>query len=257
MAGRRNRGYMRHWQEVGNMLYLISDIHGDMIGFRKLLKKIAFDKEKDNMIIAGDIVDRGPDGIKLLEFIRPYIEDGSMELLLGNHELFAIMYLQGKLDARTWISFGGEATVSAVNEMDANEQERLLSFLKGLPYYAEINSKYFGNVVITHTGIDADNFVFNTDKTINVKKSIEKAMENNCYMYLVGMDLHFLSAQEKRRLDAYLIVGHVPCCRLNEDMSYKFYRTRYYMDIDSGAGHKDKGGIMGCYCVDNDAEIYV
>ena len=56
MEGRRNRGYMRHWQEVGNMLYLISDIHGDMIGFRKLLKKIAFDKEKDKLALRNDCI---------------------------------------------------------------------------------------------------------------------------------------------------------------------------------------------------------
>lgn len=73
------------------MLYLVSDIHGELRDFKMLLKKIRFDRRKDNMIIMGDIFDRGSDGIKQLEFIAPFLLAHSMELLLGNHELFAIM----------------------------------------------------------------------------------------------------------------------------------------------------------------------
>ena len=40
-----------------NMLYLISDIHGNLLEFKQILKKIEFDGEKDNLIIMGDILD--------------------------------------------------------------------------------------------------------------------------------------------------------------------------------------------------------
>ena len=33
------------------MLYLISDIHGNLLEFKQILKKIEFDGEKDNLII--------------------------------------------------------------------------------------------------------------------------------------------------------------------------------------------------------------
>ena len=110
------------------ILYLISDIHGNYSDFQQILKKIAFDKEKDNLIIMGDVIDRGPDGIKLIEYIKPFLENNSIELLLGNHELFAIYYLKGLLDERTWIAFGGEDTVKEVKQMSALEKNRLLSF---------------------------------------------------------------------------------------------------------------------------------
>ncbi|MGN0438745.1 MAG: metallophosphoesterase [Lachnospiraceae bacterium] len=42
------------------MLYLISDIHGNLHEFKQILKKISFNKEKDTLIIMGDILDRGP-----------------------------------------------------------------------------------------------------------------------------------------------------------------------------------------------------
>ena len=39
------------------MLYLISDIHGDVISFRKMLKMIGFEPAVDHMIVMGDIFD--------------------------------------------------------------------------------------------------------------------------------------------------------------------------------------------------------
>lgn len=69
-------------RKVDIMLYLISDIHGELDNFKQLLKKIKFDREKDNIIIMGDILDRGSDGVALLEYIKPYILDNSMELMM-------------------------------------------------------------------------------------------------------------------------------------------------------------------------------
>lgn len=222
-----------------------------------MLKKIQFNKDEDHMIIMGDIIDRGPAGIELIEYVKPFLKEGSMELLLGNHEMFAIMYLNGTLRERTWIAFGGKETVESVNEMTEVEKQQLKEFLKSLPYYTEINSEIFGRTIVTHTGIDADNYVFNADGSINITESIEKAVEMNEYNFMVGTDLHNIPVSDKRKFDAYLIVGHTPCYRLNDHMENNFYRTKYYMDIDSGAGHKDNGGVLGCYCVTTDKEIYL
>ena len=51
------------------MLYLISDIHGDVTSFRKMLNKISFDPAMDHMIVMGDIFDWNDEGIPLLEFM--------------------------------------------------------------------------------------------------------------------------------------------------------------------------------------------
>lgn len=70
-------------------------------------------------------------------------------------------------------------------------------------------------------------------------------------------DLHQILEAEKKKLDTYMIVGHVPVFRLNETMTNMFYRTRYYMDIDSGSGFREQGGVLGCYCVTTDEKIYM
>lgn len=239
------------------MRYLISDIHGDFDLFKKMLRTINFNFDYDQLIIIGDILDRNRHGIKLYQFIKPFVEEGTMQLLMGNHELFAIRYMKGELSEKKWISFGGEHTLRDIKEMSEEEREELLQFLTKLPLYVEIDTMKYGRAVITHTGISATMYVYNEDGTINVTKSIDKAARENLFEYLISLDLHYAPAHIKNALDRFLIVGHVCTFGLNEDASNKIYRTPHYMNLDCGAGHRDLGGILGCYCVDTDEEFYV
>ena len=74
------------------MNYVISDIHGRWDKYQSMLKKIAFSKS-DNLYILGDVIDRGKDGIKILQDIRKH---SNMHLLMGNHELMAVQTLFAK-----------------------------------------------------------------------------------------------------------------------------------------------------------------
>ena len=48
--------------------YVISDLHGQYKMFLKLLEKVAF-SDADELYMLGDAVDRGPDGIKILQHV--------------------------------------------------------------------------------------------------------------------------------------------------------------------------------------------
>ncbi len=48
------------------MRYIIADIHGCYNEYINLLKKIKF-TDKDTLYILGDVVDRGPEPIKILQ----------------------------------------------------------------------------------------------------------------------------------------------------------------------------------------------
>lgn len=50
------------------MTYVISDVHGEYDLFIKLLEKIKF-SDSDKIIICGDVVDKGPDSVKLLKYV--------------------------------------------------------------------------------------------------------------------------------------------------------------------------------------------
>ena len=67
-------------------IYILSDIHGHYETFRKMLEKIRF-SDNDFMYVLGDVIDRGPDGIQLIQDI---MRRKNMELFLGNHELMML-----------------------------------------------------------------------------------------------------------------------------------------------------------------------
>lgn len=70
------------------------------------------------MYVLGDVLDRGSENLRLLRCIREYIDAGSMVLLKGNHELFAQMYLEDRLDAGQWSAWGGKHTLAEVNRLE-------------------------------------------------------------------------------------------------------------------------------------------
>ena len=51
------------------MIYVLSDIHGNLRRFESIMNQINFQPD-DTLYILGDIVDRNPDGIKILRKIK-------------------------------------------------------------------------------------------------------------------------------------------------------------------------------------------
>ena len=64
------------------MIYCISDLHGERALFERMLERIRF-SDGDRLYIIGDVIDRGPDGVDLLERI---MEAPNMTLLLKIQE---------------------------------------------------------------------------------------------------------------------------------------------------------------------------
>lgn len=236
-----------------NKIYICSDIHGDLPGYRRLLDTIEFD-DSDKMIIAGDVLDRGEYGIELFDYA--YNRD-NVTMLLGNHELFAIMYLQSRLSARDWVRFGGEQTLRSITAMTSDERQNLLDRLLGLDLFEEIDSATYGKTIVTHTGIDLDNLVYDANGKIDVKASIIAGFTNNTYSYMCGQDIHDAPASILKELSNYMIVGHVPVNYINDDRSFFAYKGDYYMDIDCGRGKMKNGSHICCYDVILDKEIYI
>jgi hypothetical protein len=109
-----------------------------------MLKKIGF-SEEDILIILGDVVDRGPDGIDLLLEIMGV---PNVIMLLGNHEYMMLQYLSPTAtgtEIRRWNRNGNAPTLAAYLKQKAKVQQRIISYLRGLPTHIEleVNGKRF------------------------------------------------------------------------------------------------------------------
>jgi hypothetical protein len=71
--------------------YVVSDVHGYRDDFVRGLDDAGFGGD-DELWILGDLLDRGPDGIGVIEHVRSLQEEmpGQVHVLMGNHEILAL-----------------------------------------------------------------------------------------------------------------------------------------------------------------------
>lgn len=156
-----------------SVIYAIGDIHGEYELLVELEAKIFADslhvKGEKWIILIGDLIDRGINSSKVIEHVmKPLGNDFKRISLLGNHELFLLRALSGKMPIKTWLDYGGFETLYSYTQEDLsqvskwrNESETKLrmtlsntipqhhhQFLSSLPLSVEIPGYFF-----THAGI--------------------------------------------------------------------------------------------------------
>lgn len=99
-------------------VYAIGDVHGRYDLFRRLTNIIEHDQAKrlpvrTQMILLGDIVDRGPDSLRMVKGCMSLTAATDRFVILkGNHEQMMVEALRGNLFVyRRWLTFGGRETL--------------------------------------------------------------------------------------------------------------------------------------------------
>jgi len=143
-------------------IYAVGDIQGCAPSLRALLKKLPADSK---MIFLGDLVNRGPDSLGTLRFLKRLQEDQRIECILGNHDLHLLAIDAGLRKTK------GLDTVQSI--LDAPDRAELIDWLRHRPM-ALSN----GKVLAVHAGVLPQ---WDLQQTIECAQEVEKALRKKSY----------------------------------------------------------------------------
>ena len=120
--------------------YVVGDVQGCDDELGNLLALIRFDPAADQVYFVGDLVNRGPKSVQVLRRVKALSDKGVANSVLGNHDFFLIMALEGFSELHR-----GDTLASVLLEPDARE---LVDWLRHRPLLIELNE-----TVIVHAGL--------------------------------------------------------------------------------------------------------
>ena len=84
-------------------IYAVGDIHGCYDELRQLLDQLSFDPTSDELWAVGDLINRGPKSLHVLEYL--YGLGDHCRVVLGNHDLSFLLWMgQNKRPYDTFFS---------------------------------------------------------------------------------------------------------------------------------------------------------
>ena len=105
-------------------VYAIGDLQGCYSELQQLLEYIAFDPDQDCLWFAGDLVNRGPDSLTTLRFVKGLGKTAIT--VLGNHDLHLLALSQGNLKHKA-----NDQTLEPI--LAAEDRNELLEWLRQRP----------------------------------------------------------------------------------------------------------------------------
>ena len=217
----------------------ISDIHGNLEKFEKLLEIVQYNKDLDQLLLLGDYIDRGPNSRAVLDKVIQLKKEGAIALI-GNHEKMMIDAFNGDpMNLKRWYYNGGIKTLQNYGyeiEMDdaeywytTDEMPKLIQMndnisdhieiLKEFPYYYETDTHIF-----VHAGVHPVTPIESTEPHTLV---------------WIREEFHNGYTGEKS-----VVFGHTPTNHLHES-SDVYFGDNKIIGIDGGCAY---GGRL--YCLD-------
>ena len=237
------------------MIYVMSDIHGNMRRFNSILAQIKLQPD-DTLYILGDVIDRHPDGIRIL---RKIMSAPNRKMLLGNHEYMMLRALGEPYDNSDWDSVydlegclklwyrnGGGVTHRHLKHIRKTLRAEIYTYLKSLPLNIDItvNGKAYK---LVH-GAPADQFEACAEQFRNrTHFSIWKRWQDGDWL----------------PNNYTMIFGHTPTRHFQPEPPMRIYYGQGKIGIDCGSGYSEDPdyeyrayGRLACLRLDDMKEFY-
>jgi serine/threonine protein phosphatase 1 len=202
--------------------FALGDIHGAYRAMMQCFERSQFDYKKDRLIVMGDVCDGYPE---VKQCIDELLKVKHCDLVIGNHDMWALDWaLKGDMP-EIWTSQGGDRTIASYNGGPMPEEH--IEFLKGGRLWIERADQLF-----VHGGFDPE---------IPLEDHNARTLVWDRSLLDIAWNKH--ASDRKCRLGKYrdIFVGHTPT---------KLYGTLEPIHacnvwgLDTGAGWSGKLTLM-------------
>jgi len=168
--------------------FAIGDIHGCKKTLKRLLKRNLEITTDDEIILMGDLIDRGPRIRELIDYILKLREKGfNIKSILGNHEWLLLKSIDSGEMFDLWMRNKAITTLKSFHANDAAHiPEIYLNFFREMPYYIETEK-----FILVHGGLN-----FKKKRPLKHKKAMVWTRNNFVDSSKIG--------------NKKIIVGHTP-----------------------------------------------
>jgi len=150
--------------------YAIGDIQGCYHAFQALLAKIEFNPKADQLWLVGDLVNRGSGSLQVLRWC--YAHQDSLQVVLGNHDLHALVVANGIVRAHK------SDTLAAL--LAAEDCDVLLNWLRQQPLIYQED-----NFLMVHAGLLPQ---WTAAEAVGYGAEVAAALQGNAYLeFLASM----------------------------------------------------------------------
>ena len=216
--------------------YVLSDLHGQYNKFIDMLKLIKFN-DNDKMYILGDIFDRGPDPLKILDYV---ICRKNIDFIPGNHE-YMFLEFYNTYDARLWSYNGGKTTMTQLMKRGEDYLKALYDYLTKLPL-VKIHDKF----ILTHAGL----YLPKNQNQYTLQEIL--SLQNAEFNLWSRSNIN----NERQYKDYTVICGHTPTLYVDPDQyQMSIVRRKGTIYIDCGATFSD--GRLACLRLEDNKEFYI
>ncbi|WP_420577675.1 metallophosphoesterase [Ekhidna sp.] len=213
---------------MSERILVMGDIHGNSKAMEQCLDRCEFDSGNDTLIQLGDVCDRHPDSVQVIEKL---LRIPKLIVIRGNHDPWLQSWLSSGETDPVWSSNGGIATIESYLKInDKIDRSRHITFLENQKnYYIDKENRLFIHAGFTHP-----------------KGPQHETPISNCYW-----DRRFwnetmqarVEGPKPDRLDLFreIFIGHTPTLNWQQDTPIQAFNV---WNLDTGAGWNGKLTVM-------------